>query len=148
MFRISNIEEINKISRELGNKVITKVSEYIQGSISDSYIFVRYMGPKFVIVFSGVEQNNLQDFINELKENTENLKISLKSENNLEIEEISTENKKKKSKNKKIENIEVSPSLNFVVATYYKGTGIEEVLNKLEKYLDEASKDESQINSI
>ena len=49
---------------------------------------------------------------------------------------------------KKIENIEVSPSLNFVVATYYKGTGIEEVLKKLEKYLDEASKEESQINSI
>lgn len=146
MFRISNIENINRISRELGNKVITKVSEYIQESISDSYIFVRYMGPKFVIVFSGVEQDNLQDFINELKENTENLKISLKPENNLEIEDLSTE--KKKSKKKKIENIEVSPSLNFVVATYYKGTGIEEVLKKLEKYLDEASKDESQINSI
>lgn len=148
MFRISNIENINRISRELGNKVITKVSEYIKGSISDSYIFVRYMGPKFVIVFSGVEQDNLQDFINELKENTENLKISLKSENNFEIEDISTENKKKKNQKKKIENIEVSPSLNFVVATYYKGTGIEEVLKKLEKYLDEASKNESQINSI
>ena len=148
MFRISNIENINRISRELGNKVITKVSEYIKGSISDSYIFVRYMGPKFVIVFSGVEQDNLQDFINELKENTENLKISLKSENNFEIEDINTENKKKKNQKKKIENIEVSPSLNFVVATYYKGTGIEEVLKKLEKYLDEASKNESQINSI
>lgn len=148
MFRISNIENINKISRELGNKVITKVSECIQGSISDSYIFVRYMGPKFVIVFSGVEPDNVQDFINELKENTENLKISLKSENNFEIEDIDNENKKKKSKKKKIENIEVSPSLNFVVATYYKGTGIEEVLKKLEKYLDDASKDESQINSI
>ena len=146
MFRISNIENINRISRELGNKVITKVSEYIKGSISDSYIFVRYMGPKFVIVFSGVEPDNLKDFINELKENTENLKISLNSDINLEIEDISVE--KKKSKRKKIENIEVSPSLNFVVATYYKGTGIEEVLKKLEKYLDEASKNESQINNI
>ena len=56
--------------------------------------------------------------------------------------------KKKKSKKKKREDVVVSPSLNFVVATYYKGTGIEEVLKKMEKHLDEASKDESQINNI
>lgn len=147
MFRISNIENINQIARELGNKVITEVSRNIQKSISESYIFVRYMGPKFVIVFSGVEPNGVVDFINEIKESTENLKISLK-EKNVGIEEIDLENKKKTRKKKKKEDIEVSPSLNFVVATYYKGTGIEEVLKKMEKYLDEASKDESQINNI
>ena len=147
MFRISNIENINQIARELGNKVITEVSRNIQKSISESYIFVRYMGPKFVIVFSGVEPNGVVDFINEIKESTENLKISLK-EKNVGIEEIDLENKKKTRKKKKKEDIEVSPSLNFVVATYYKGTGIEEVLKKMEKYLDEASKEESQINNI
>ena len=77
MFRITNIEEINKIARELGNKVITKVSEHIQHSISDSYIFVRYMGPKFVIVFCGVDSESASDFVNELKESTESLQISL-----------------------------------------------------------------------
>ena len=147
MFRISNIENINQIARELGNKVITEVSRNIQKSISESYIFVRYMGPKFVIVFSGVEPNGVVDFINEIKESTENLKISLK-EKNVGIEEIDLENKKKTRKKRKKEDIEVSPSLNFVVATYYKGTGIEEVLKKMEKYLDEASKEESQINNI
>ena len=147
MFRISNIENINQIARELGNKVITEVSRNIQKSISKSYIFVRYMGPKFVIVFSGVEPNGVVDFINEIKESTENLKISLK-EKNVGIEEINLENKKKTRKKRKKEDIEVSPSLNFVVATYYKGTGIEEVLKKMEKYLDEASKEESQINNI
>ena len=149
MFRISNIENINQIARELGNKVITEVSKNIQKSISDSYIFVRYMGPKFVIVFSGAEQNGVIDFINEIKETTENLKISLKSDNQ-GIEEIDFDEKGKKKprKKKKIQDIEVSPSLNFVVATYYKGTGIEEVLKKMEKYLDEASKDESKINNI
>ena len=147
MFRISNIENINQIARELGNKVITEVSRNIQKSISESYIFVRYMGPKFVIVFSGVEPNGVVDFINEIKDSTENLKISLK-EKNVGIEEIDLENKKKTRKKKKKEDIEVSPSLNFVVATYYKGTGIEEVLKKMEKYLDEASKEESQINNI
>ena len=64
------------------------------------------------------------------------------------MEDLDTDNKKKKNKKKKREDIIVSPSLNFVVATYYKGTGIEEVLKKLEKHLDEASKEESQINNI
>ena len=147
MFRISNIENINQIARELGNKVITEVSKNIQKSISESYIFVRYMGPKFVIVFSGVEPNGVVEFINEIKASTENLKISLKDKDS-NIEVISLDGSKKKKKKKKKEDIEVSPSLNFVVATYYKGTGIEEVLKKMEKYLDEASKEESQINNI
>lgn len=149
MFRVSNIESINKIARELGNKVITEVSENVKKSISDSYIFVRYMGPKFVIVFSGAEQGGVIDFINEIKNTTENLQISLK-DNNSAIEEMTLDdiNKKKTKKKKKKEDIIVSPSLNFVVATYYKGTGIEEVLKKMEKYLDEASKEESQINNI
>ena len=148
MFRISNIESINQVARELGNKVITEVSRNIQKNISDSYIFVRYMGPKFVIVFSGVEPNGVIEFINEIKESTENLKISLRDDN-VGFEEIELDAKKKpKKKKKKKEDIEVSPSLNFVIATYYKGTGIEEVLKKMEKYIDEASKEESQINNI
>lgn len=149
MFRISNIENINHIARELGNKVITEVSRNIQKSISDSYIFVRYMGPKFVIVFSGAEPSGVIEFINEIKASTESLKISLKNkDSNIEEIELDSTYKKKTKKKKKKEDIEVSPSLNFVVATYYKGTGIEEVLKKMEKYLDEASKEESQINNI
>ena len=146
MFRISNIEDINRVSRELGNKVITEVSKNVQENIAEKYIFVRYMGPKFVIVFSGVEADSLSDFITQIKETTEELQISLN--NNFQVEEINEENKKKKRKKKKVEDVVVSPSLNFVVATYYKGTGIEEVLKKMEKHLDEASKDESQINNI
>ena len=147
MFRIANIEDINRIARELGNKVITEVSKNIKRSIAEKYIFIRYMGPKFVIVFSGVETEGVVDFINEIKESTEKLKISLK-ENNFQVEDLNDPNRKKIKKRKKKEEIEVSPSLNFVVATYYKGTGIEEVLKKMEKYLDEASKDESTINNI
>ena len=147
MFRISNIEEINKISRELGNKVITYVSNDVKKNIADKYIFVRYMGPKFVIVFSGVELEGISDFVNEIKHSAESLEISLN--NNFQVEEISEEEKKKKKhKKKKIEEIVVSPSLNFAVAKYYKGTGIEEVLKKMEKHLDEASKEESQINNL
>ena len=58
MFKIINIEQINKTcTRELGNKVITVISDYIKENIAKEYIFVRYMGPKFVIAFSGVESN-------------------------------------------------------------------------------------------
>ena len=146
MFRVSNIEDINKLSRELGNRVITEVSKNVQQNIAEKYIFVRYMGPKFVIVFSGVEAESVADFINQIKESTEKLKISLK--NNFEVKDVEVDEKKKKRKKKKLEEIEVTPSLNFVVATYYKGTGIEEVLKKMEKHLDEASSEESQINNI
>ena len=46
MFKIINIQEINKkCSRELGNKVITQISNYIKENISSDYVFVRYMGP-------------------------------------------------------------------------------------------------------
>lgn len=149
MFRIANIEEINKVSRELGNKVITKVSEHIKNNMSDIYIFVRYMGPKFAIVFCGVNSDNASDFINEIKESTEKLQISL-SDNNFteqDLEENSNKKTKKRTKKKK-EDIVVSPVLNFVVSTYYKGTGIEIVLKSLEKYLDDAESNTSQISSI
>ena len=87
MFKIANIEEINKISRELGNRTITKVSEFIKRSISDNYIFVRYMGPKFVIVFCGVDVSSASNFINELKDSVEKLGVKLEEEN-FTVEEL------------------------------------------------------------
>ena len=56
------------------------------------------MGPKFVIVFLGVEAKSLSDFINEIKESTEKLQISLSD--NFQIEEIDSEKPKKKRKKK------------------------------------------------
>ena len=41
-----------------------------------------------------------------------------------------------------------SPKINFVVSTYYKGTGIEQLNKKLEEYIDTADSKESQINYI
>ena len=68
MYRITNIEEINeKYSRKLGNQVIIKTSEFIKNNISKEYIFIRYMGPKFVIVFSGVDTDSVTGFITEVK---------------------------------------------------------------------------------
>ena len=41
-----------------------------------------------------------------------------------------------------------SPKLNFVLTTYYKGTALENVTKKLEEYLDNADKNENDINNI
>ena len=133
MFKITNLEDINnEYNRETGNDTIIEISDYISSSISSQYVFVRYMGPKFVIVFSGVDVQGVAEFIQDLKNNVEKLKIN----------EVIPEGKKAKKVR------QASPKLNFVLTTYYKGTAIESVTKKLEEYLDNANKDESDINNI
>ncbi len=145
MFKIINIQEINKKGcRELGNKVITEISRYIKDNISPDYVFVRYMGPKFVIAFSGVEANSVADFLNEIKEKIETMKIELTEEERKQFD-LEVKPKKKTSN----EDCDVAtPKLNFVISSYYKGTGLEEVLKKLEEYLDNADSNESDITNI
>lgn len=142
MFRIINLEEINKdYCRELGNEVIRKISAYVRNNISPDYVFVRYMGPKFVIAFSGVDANGVASFINDLKDNLEKMKISLPETGEEYTYETYEEPEEELPE-------EVSPRLNFVLSSYYKGTGLEEVLKKLEEYLDNADKNESDITNI
>ena len=145
MFRVANIEEINKkYSRELGNQVIIDISKYVQKNISSEYIFIRYMGPKFVIVFSGVATDAVIDFITNIKVNAEAINVML----NESFQEIDLNEANKNQNKKKEKKQEVNAKLNFVVTTYYKGTGMEEVLKKLEQYLDSCNKDEHSITSI
>ncbi|MGN1298297.1 MAG: GGDEF domain-containing protein [Clostridia bacterium] len=145
MFKIINIQQINQeYCRELGNKVITQISNYIKENISSEYVFVRYMGPKFVIAFSGVEADGVADFLNEIKEKIEAMQIQLTEE---EIEELNL-NASIKNKMAKNDGDVVMPRLNFVISSYYKGTGLEEVLKKLEEYLDNADSQESDITNI
>lgn len=137
MFDIINLNDINEeTNRKTGNKVITEVSNYIRENISEEYLFVRYMGPKFVIVFSGIDTDGVTSFIQELKTDVENMQIDI-----VEAEENKT---KKKASKKNF----VSPKLNFVVTTYYKGTALEGLNKKLEEYLNEADINESDINLI
>lgn len=145
MFKITNLEEINKTyCRELGNEVIRKISQYIQDNISKDYVFVRYMGPKFVIAFSGVETSGVADFVNDIKDTIEKMQIKL-SEDDLD-EELT-----KQFEESQVPDVEeqiATPRLNFVLSSYYKGTGLEEVLKKLEEYLDNAPEEESDITNI
>lgn len=137
MLNIINLNEINEeAGRKTGNAVISRVSEYIKNSISEEYLFVRYMGPKFVLVFSGIDIDSITGFIQELKTDVENLEI--------EIVENDEEKEKKKTTKKKV----VNPKLNFVATTYYKGTALEGLNKKLEEYLNDADKNESDINLI
>ncbi len=132
MFKITNIEEINeKLGRKAGDDAIIQMSNLVKKSISSEYLFVRYMGPKFVIVFSGVDMEAVIGFIKNVKESVEEL-------------EIRNVNSKAKTKSKST----MSPILNVVLSNYYKGTGLEEVNKKLEEYLDSADIEESEINCI
>ena len=148
MFRITNIEEINdNYSRKLGNQVIIDVSQFVENNISNDYLFIRYMGPKFVIVFSGVDIDSVTTFVTDMKKAAEELEISLpvnKDIEEIEIEAIDRKKKKKKNEEPQI----VKAKLNFVLTTYYKGTGMEEVLKKLEQYIDNADKSENDITVI
>ncbi len=64
------------------------------------------MGPKFAIVFSGVEMQETVEFVAKIKKEIENIHIERKRQKKGEI---------------------VTPNVNFVLGTYYKGTGLEEV---------------------
>ena len=132
MFRITNIEEINEdISRKTGDTVITKVCEIIKSNLSNEYIFVRYMGPKFVIVFSGIERSAVVSFVEQIKQEVEEI----------EVEPVDVEFED-------AEDIIAKPKINVIISTYYKGTALEGVLKKEEEYLDNADKNESKISEL
>ncbi len=134
MYRINNLEEINEtISRKTGDSVITKVTQTVQNNLANEYVFVRYMGPKFVIIFSGVDKESVKGFVQQIKDEVEKL----------EIEPVDVEFETEDN-----EEIVARPELNIILSTYYKGTALEGVLKKLEEYLDSASKDESEINEL
>ncbi len=146
MFRIANLEEINeKCGRNIGNEIVTEVSNIIKQRMSSQYIFVRYMGPKFVMVFSGVEQESLQEFLKDVKLEMEDMQIVEEPE---EIESIHTIQGRKVRIKETTDRKEASPKINFVTSTYYKGTGLEKLTKKLEEYIDQADKSENQINYI
>ena len=130
MFRITNLEEINEdISRKTGDMTITKVCEVVRNNLSSEYIFVRYMGPKFAIVFSGIEKSAVVGFMEQIKKQVEEL----------EIEPVDVEFEDE-------EDVVAKPKINIIISTYYKGTALEGVLKKLEEYLD--STNENKINQL
>ena len=118
LYKITNLVEINeKYSRKTGNNVITAICREIKKSLAANYIFVRYMGPKFAIVFSGAQEEGVQQFMTTVKETLEKMEIPT-------AEDYTGEP------------TTVSPTINVVMANYYKGTAIDGVTKELEKFLD------------
>ena len=132
MFKIVNLEEINEdISRKTGDMVITRVCQVVKNNLSNEYIFVRYMGPKFAIVFSGIDKSSVRTFMTKIKEEVEKI----------EVEPVDVEFEED-------EDIIAIPKINVIISTYYKGTALEGVLKKQENYLDSANNNESRINEL
>ena len=132
MFKIINLEKINEdISRKTGDAIITNVCKIIKDNLAQEYIFVRYMGPKFAIVFSGIEPKAVENYLIDIKGKVEAL----------ELEPVDVEFEDG-------EDIIASPKLNMVITSYYKGTALEGVLKKLEEYLDKADANENTINYL
>ncbi len=130
LFKIINLVEINEtISRKTGNDVITQICRTIKQYLSNEYLFVRYMGPKFAIVFSGVELPAVEEFMKTVKKEIEGLEISSATDYHGE-------------------STKVSPKINVALATYYKGTALVGVTKKLEEYLDTADPLENNINYL
>ena len=135
LFKLINVEKINdRVSRKTGNEVISRVSNLIKDNLSNEYFFVRYMGSKFAIVFSGSDVEGVAHFMNEIKKKVESTKI------------VPREDYRPSSTAKPIPY--VIPRMNVVITTYYKGTALEGVLSKLEEYLDSVDENESEINYL
>ena len=146
MFRVSNIEEINEqASRQIGNDIIAEISNIVKTKMSNQYVFVRYMGPKFVIVFSGVEEGSVEEFLRTLKDEIETIEIVEETE---AVEKTRIINGKEERYVEEAQSVSASPLINIVISTYYKGTGLEQPTKRLEEYLDTADKTENQINYI
>jgi len=129
MFRITNIEEINtSYGRIIGNNIIIEVANWVKTLVTSEEIFVRYMGPKFVIVFVGKDEDYATNIIKDMRSDLESIELEVKGEDGKKVQ--------------------VRPKINFVLSTYYKGTGVEKVTAKLEEYLDIADKAEHNINYI
>ena len=132
LFKITNLEEINEdISRKTGDKLITRVCEVVSTNLSSEYIFVRYMGPKFAIIFSGIEESAVAGFMEQVKEEIEGI----------EIEPVDVEFED-------AEDVIAKPKINIIIATYYKGTALEGLLKKMEDYLDNADQNENKISEL
>ena len=164
LFKIVNLPEINEeIGRKTGNDVVTEISSFVKNNLSTEYVFVRYMGPKFAIVFSGVETKGAFEFMKSLKLQMEalNIQANLQDVNNFaNFASEQLNNNYTGNTNNIIDNgsedviynnkteqqVSVKPKIRVVVATYYKGTSLDGAFKKIEEFIDKS--DENSITQV
>ena len=129
LFKIVNLPDINtQISRKTGDVTITEVSNFVKKNLAQEYVFVRYMGPKFAIVFSGADKDGVYNFMTDLKSKIETLDIMAQPDYIHSDEE----------------DVIVSPKIRVVISTYYKGTALDGAFKKLEQYIDSSNENTVQ----
>ena len=132
LFKITNLPDIStQISRKTGDNVITEISKFMKANLAKDYVFVRYMGPKFAIVFSGADKNGVYSFMEDMKNKMEKIDIYAGEDYVPEEDE---------------DVVIVNPKVRVVISTYYKGTALDGAFKKLEEYID--SSDENTISKI
>lgn len=160
LFKIVNLSKVNtEISRKTGDAMVTYVSNYVKQNLSPNYFFVRYMGPKFAIVFSGADVNGVSNFMKELKNKIEMMKIQYSSDyyekqntnqtdNNEEKKNDTQQPKEHDQETNVKETTEkvVKPKIRAVISTYYKGTSLDGALKKIEEFIDKSN--ENSINVV
>lgn len=116
LFEMTNIMDVNEtIGREAGNKCMTEISDRMKEYLPDTSIFVRYMGPKFAVAFPGSQIEDLQNVFVEMKKTLESKKVKVRARTSTELK------------------------INLVAGTYYKGTGLDSLIRKLEDKLVETT---------
>ena len=164
LFKIVNLPEINEeIGRKTGNDVVTEISSFVKNNLSTEYVFVRYMGPKFAIVFSGVETKGAFEFMKSLKLQMEalNIQANLQDVNHFANFVSGQPNNSYTGNtnniidngsedviynNKTEQQVSVKPKIRVVVATYYKGTSLDGAFKKIEEFIDKS--DENSITQV
>ena len=164
LFKIVNLPEINEeIGRKTGNDVVTEISSFVKNNLSTEYVFVRYMGPKFAIVFSGVETKGAFEFMKSLKLQMEalNIQANLQDINHFANFASGQPNNSYTGNtnniidngsedviynNKTEQQVSVKPKIRVVVATYYKGTSLDGAFKKIEEFIDKS--DENSITQV
>ena len=130
IFKIMNLAEINNdISRKTGDALITEISKFMKNNLGKDYIFVRYMGPKFAIVFSGANPNGVQSFMEDMKKQMEAIIIPAQEDY---YDKLSSAGTPRSS----IPQVNVSPTIRVGIANYYKGTQLDGAFKKLEQFVD------------
>ena len=153
IFKITNLPKVNtEISRKTGDSMVTYVSNFVKQNLSPNYVFVRYMGPKFAIVFSGADVRGVSNFMRDIKQKIEMINVQYandyKGNDNVDKDPNNEKGNEENQNNTQNENEQqpnlptpkiVRPQIRAVVSTYYKGTSLDGALKKIEEYVDNSN---------
>ncbi|MBR3134095.1 MAG: hypothetical protein IKG56_01365 [Clostridia bacterium] len=142
LFKIVNLPEVNtNISRKTGNNMVTFVSNYVKNNLANNYVFVRYMGPKFAIIFSGVDVKGVSNFMGNMKNKLEMIRVQYADDYKGQTSENVDNGENTGAEQTQVQQQPkfITPKVKVVISTYYKGTSLDGALKKIEEYIDKSN---------